>query len=72
MIIETLTKVKDAETTIYTLAAAKKHVIEENLKNGVMIPQKMIEELTILALGYGIILEIALIIVTLRDIKEKK
>ena len=45
LIIETLTKVKDAETMIYTLAAAKKHVIEENLKNGVMIPQKMMEEL---------------------------
>lgn len=43
LIIETLTKVKDAETTIYTLAAAKKHVIEENLKNGVMVPQRMME-----------------------------
>lgn len=45
LIIDTLSKVKDAETTIYTLAAAKKHVIEENLKNGVMIPQKMMDEL---------------------------
>lgn len=45
LIIETLAKVKDAETTIYTLAAAKKHIIEENLKNGVVIPQKMMDEL---------------------------
>jgi len=45
LIIKTLTKVKDSETTIYTLAAAKKHIIEENLKNGVMIPQDLMNQL---------------------------
>lgn len=45
LIIQTLTKVKDSETTIYTLAAAKKHIIEENLKNGVMIPIELMNQL---------------------------
>lgn len=45
LIIKTLAKVKDSETTIYTLAAAKKHIIEENLKNGVMIPQELMNQL---------------------------
>ena len=45
VILETLKKAKDAETIIYTLAAAKKHIVEENLKNGQLVPAEFMEQL---------------------------
>lgn len=45
LFINTLTKIKNQELIIYTLAASQKHVISESLRSGNMISQQYFEQL---------------------------
>jgi hypothetical protein len=45
LLLTTLKKAKDKDTIIYTLTAIKKHIIEENLKNGIVLPLELMNSL---------------------------